>query len=370
MTDRAEVVIVGGGAAGCAVAYFLARAGARATLVEREGVAGQASGFSMGGLNPLQGAAIPGPLGPLAIESYRMHLGLWDELAAASGVDFHGRIVSHVTVAFEESELPGMRETQGIFEAADGFSARWLEPEELYVLEPRIARGAVGALYTHGNAALDSYLYTVALHQAAGRLGAAHRDGTVTGLRSARGRAASVLLADGEVPCDVVVLAMGPWSRDAEGWLGCSIPVEPLKGEILRMDMGGPPLAHDFAAGDAAVLPKPDGLVWCGSTEERLGFDRRPSDSARRSILQGAARLIPAVKGARLVMHTACLRPVTPDSLPIIGRVPGWDNVWLATGPGKKGILLSPAMGKAVADMITQGATALPVEAMGPERFS
>ena len=73
MADTSDVVIVGGGAAGCAVAYYLAKRGVRATIIEREGIASKASGFSAGGLNPLQGAVIPGPLGPLAIKSFRMH---------------------------------------------------------------------------------------------------------------------------------------------------------------------------------------------------------------------------------------------------------------------------------------------------------
>ena len=88
MAETSDVVIVGGGAAGCSVAYYLALAGVKATVLEREGVGTQASGFSAGGLNPLQGTGIPGPLGPLAIESYRMHLKLWDELAETTGTDY------------------------------------------------------------------------------------------------------------------------------------------------------------------------------------------------------------------------------------------------------------------------------------------
>jgi D-amino-acid dehydrogenase len=73
---------------------------------------------------------------------------------------------------------------------------------------------------------------------------------------------------------------------------------------------------------------------------------------------------------ARLSLQTACLRPVTPDWLPIIGRVPGWDNVYLATGAGKKGILLSPGIGKSVADLMTQGETSLSIGPFNPSRFT
>ena len=79
-SERNDVVIVGAGAMGCAVAYFLGLDGVGSTIVERDEVAAHASGYSAGGLNPLEGAGIPGPLGPLAITSYRMHKEIWSEL--------------------------------------------------------------------------------------------------------------------------------------------------------------------------------------------------------------------------------------------------------------------------------------------------
>ena len=113
MAETREVVIVGGGVAGCSVAYYLALAGVKSTVIEREGIATQASGFSAGGLNPLEGANIPGLLGPLAIESFRMHRQLWAELNDTTGIDYEGRIISLVKVAFEESELPELEESFG-----------------------------------------------------------------------------------------------------------------------------------------------------------------------------------------------------------------------------------------------------------------
>ena len=358
MTDTSDVVIVGGGAAGCATAYYLATAGVKTTIVEREGVASKASGFSAGGLNPLQGAGIPGPLGPLAVQSYLMHLGLWDRLESESGVDFSPAVISVVSVAFDDSGLPGLRESLELHETADGFSARWLDADELHRLEPRLSPEAIKGIYTHGNAVLDSYLYTVALGKAAEGLGAEVRPGQVTGLKRTGDRVTAVLMHDGEISCDTVVLAMGPWSTDAEAWLGVKVPVEPLRGEILRTELPG------------VSLHSRRGLVWIGTTEESRGFDVEPSEATRRSLMESAAKLMPAMAEARLVKHTVCLRPVTPDWLPVLGAAPGWSNVYLATGGGKKGILISTGMGKAIADLITTGRTDLPVGPFDPERFT
>ena len=113
-----------------------------------------------------------------------------------------------------------------------------------------------------------------------------------------------------------------------------------------------------------------DGLNWCGTTEDWKGFDREPSQEVAREIRQRVARLVPDLADARLVQHTACLRPVTPDWLPVLGRAPGWDNVYLATGAGKKGILLAPGIGKSIADLLTTGETALSIQGFSPQRFA
>jgi glycine oxidase len=368
MSQSGDVVIVGGGAAGCAVAYHLGKAGIKAIVVEREGVGTQASGYAAGGINPLHG--VPAPMGPLATESFKLHLRLWDELKSVTGSDCRSRIVSMIKLAFDDTELPGFQELLALFEATEGFSARWLEPADIHTLEPRITPDVVRGLFLYGNGVVDSYLYTTSLAKAAESYGATFRIGQVRGLRRATNRITGVLLEDGEIACDMVVLAMGPWARAGEAWLGCSIPIEPLKGEILRMALPGPALAHDVLGPEMSLYSRTDGLVWCGATTEWRGFDQEPSESALEFLLQGAIKLMPAMAGASLVQHTVCLRPVAPDGLPILGKAPGWDNAYLATGGAKKGILLSTGMGKAIADLITEGQTSLSIGAYATERFA
>jgi glycine/D-amino acid oxidase-like deaminating enzyme len=275
-----------------------------------------------------------------------------------------------VKVAFGESDLPELQETLDLFNEADGFEAHWLGPAAVAELEPRITSDVIAGVYARGNAALDSYKYTLALADAGKKLGASFRPGRVCGVEKANGRVTGVLLEDGKLACEHLVLAMGPWSRRAEAWLDSYIPVDPLKGELLRTRLPGVTLAHDLSGGGGSLHPKPDGRIWCGTTEEWRGYDKQPSDSARDAILQGAIKLVPEMAQAQVVEHTACLRPVTPDWLPILGRAPGWENVYLATGAGKKGILLSPGMGKAVADLVTRRVSDLPVEGFSPSRFA
>lgn len=370
MPPRTDVAIIGGGAAGCATAYYLAKAGVRATIIEREGISSQASGTNAGGLNPLQGAGIPGPLGPLAAESFELHRGLAQSLQEESGTEFHPRTVTMVRVAFDESELPDLQEALRIYERAEGFSARWLETEEILKLDSRINPEAIQGLFTHGDASLSGFEYTVALSRAAERMGASVRIGAATGITTVGDRVTGVVLEDGELSCDAVVVATGPWSGHAEKWLGLEIPVRPLKGEIVRLRPVGEFPEQDFSGAGSSLYMRANGLAWIGGTETEEGFDTNPTEAARKKILGGAYRLMPALADAETVAHTACLRPVTADWLPIVGKAPGWANVYLATGAGKKGILISPGMGKATADLISEGSTDLSVADFGLERFT
>jgi glycine oxidase len=364
-----HVVVVGGGVAGCATAYYLSAAGVRVTVVEREpaGVGTQASGWSAGGINPLHG--VPAPIATLAMESYRLHRALWPDLERLTGQALGARLISMAMVAPDEGAIPGLLELRAAFEGAEGFSARWLDPAALRALEPRLGPDVAGALLTRGNGVLDSRRLTELLAAAAQRQGAALRTATVTGFRQAAHRVTGVQCADGVLPCDAAVVALGPWSRVAGDWLGPPLPVEPLKGEMLRLAPVRPALPCDVVAPQVSLFGRGDDQVWIGSTMERRGFDTAPSEAARQTLHGAAVRLLPALDLAGLVRHTVCLRPITPDGLPVIGRVPGREGVYVATGGGAKGILLAPAMARAVADLILTGRTPLSIGSSSPDRF-
>ena len=371
MAETAEVVIVGGGMVGCATAYLLARAGVRTTIIEKEAVGSCASGFAFGLLNPVDGHDAPGPLGPLALESFRMHSHLTEEVKAETGIDPQTRTLSCLWVVLDESET---QEFQKIFQMAqgvEGFPTRWLDGQEVRSLEPRVSRQVIKALCMEGTMQVACHEYTLALTRAAKKYGATIRHSTVQGLRWANGRIVGVALAEEEVACEKVVLAMGPWTGQAASWLGMPVPIGPLKGQILRLELAGPPLGQIFyRSGGGYVSSKPDGLIWVGTTRERVGFDDRPTPEARESIMKDAMSILPVLSEARLVLQTACLRPVSEDELPIIGEVPGREGVYLATGAGRKGILLGPAMARAIADLVTVGHTNLPVRPFSPARFA
>ena len=357
------IVVIGGGVAGCASAYYLAREGLPVTIVERESVAFGASGYAAGLLNPLTGTGVPGPMEAMSLFSYQMHVGLWEELEEQSGVDIQAELVPHLELLLTEEDAAGATDLMARWGSAPGFSVRLLEAAEVLKIEPRVNSGVLGAILLESPAALDSRSFTLALLEAARAHGAVLVNGEVTGVDDSR-----VMLADREIECDTVVLATGPWAGDASAWLGVDLPIGPLKGQIVHLQQMDPPLCKHLA-GPVQIASKKDGLVWLGATEEQEGFDNRTTEQARDDIIERAVRMVPSLAGQPVVGQTSCLRPVAPDRLPIIGRAPGRDGVYLAAAPEKKGIMIAPAIGRAIADLVVRGETSVPIENFSPSRF-
>ncbi|RLB63741.1 MAG: hypothetical protein DRH08_10660, partial [Deltaproteobacteria bacterium] len=177
-----NVIVVGAGITGSFTAFFLAQRGIPTVLVEQAGVGNQASAHNPGGLNPLHGPGIPGPMSPFAMHSFDLHLSHQQQIRDLTGVDFKFRRVSRIELAFDDEERGKLQAATKSYEASAGFSAQWLDKAEVLALEPRISPEIIGGLLMTGNGMVDSHQYTVAIAQAAQKLGARIVEGTVTGL--------------------------------------------------------------------------------------------------------------------------------------------------------------------------------------------
>lgn len=352
MSNATDVIIVGGGAAGASVAYELIKRGVSATIIERDSIASHASGFAYGGLFPTMGAGIPGPTLRHAKRGVSLHKRLAPELEDATGIDIELRAVRSIDLAVDEAGLTKLRESLA-WQETEELEAELLDADGVRDIEPALQGEIAGGLVQRSHFEVDSYKYTLALVTAFERAGGEHRPGDVVGLVRNGDRVTGVTLSSGdEVHGGSVVLATGPWSGDGSEGLP-HFPVKPKKGEILRLRFPGRDFVHRVSLGAHYIARKPDGLVWGGSTEEDAGFDDRPSSAARDSIMAGILALSPSLESAEIVQHTACLRPVTSDEMPILGAMPGYEGLFSANGAGKKGILLSPVMGRMVAGAIT-----------------
>ena len=370
MTRINDVVIVGGGVCGCALARELAARNLLVTVVERDAVAAHASGKSWGGLYPSSGAGIPGPLAEPARRAAELHKELYGVLKDQSEIDYQLRPVESITLARDESELANL-ESEAVRIRKAGFEAEILSAERVRQLEPHVTPHIAGGLLQGSQQELDSSDFTRALAESARRMGAKFVAGNAKSVNSSNGRVDGVVMDSGEtISAGSVIVATGPWAGRSELQGVPKFPMKPVKGEILRLRLPGREFRYRIGHGGYNLGRKPDGLVWAGTTEWDMGYDDNPSESGRKNILDGAASFAPVIRSGEIVKHTACLRPVTDDGLPIVGALSEAEGLWALAGAGKKGVLLSVAFAKMLADAITGSSDDATISSpLSPARF-
>ena len=376
MTSAArDVVVIGGGIIGCMTAYLLARSGATVTILEADSVGSHASGFAFGEMGALEGAGIPDPLLGFSVWSHQRHVSLAAELQEVSGVDPIFHLGARIKLALQLEEASDYKKSLEWQKDIADFKARWLDAEDIVKAEPQANPDCLGGVYSENAGSVEPYRYTLAAAQAAEKLGVEMVLRRARGLIKDGGRCLGVQVDGGQINAGAVALAMGPWTGQAAEWcktpdLEPCLPVTPLKGQILRLQHASHQVKSSIYYKGSYVSSKPDGLIWAGTTEEEVGFDEETTGEARDKIMHDLLAMAPALADAELVRQTACLRPLSADGMPIVGRVPGWENLYVGTGAGRKGILWSSGMTQGLADIILGTKSEVPgLDALDPERF-
>ena len=354
-----DVVVIGAGIVGCLSGYLLSRRGYEVTVMEADSLGAHASGFAFGGLDPLTGAGLPEPLLDFSLFCYGQHRLRARELREITGVDCQFQARHRLNLAFNQDEVKEAKRNLEWMQSVQGFDIQWVDASGARKAEPQVNPACLGGIYQQGTGAVEPYRLTLAAARAGERFGLKVLHRRATGLERQGDAVTGVLYEGGRVDAGAVLLAMGPWTREASEWCGVTLPVEPLKGQILRLRPTRQ-LSVGLNYGGSYAASKPDGLIWAGTTEEHTGFEANPSSAGRDSIMEDLLTMAPGLREARLEQHTACLRPVTPDGMPIVDQLPGWENLYVATGAGRKGILWSTGMAQIAFDLIETGTTDLP----------
>jgi glycine oxidase len=367
--NTADVVVAGGGAVGCAIAFALARAGHAVALLERDAVGAHASRVAAGMLTPL--SDVPGghETVPLGLESLALFPGWVEELRGRTGID-PGLVLSGVLrVAHDAARAERL---QARAAALAGHGVAWLDAAAARGREPGLAPGIAGALWSPREGHVGAEPWTRACARAAAALGARVEEGApVTGLCLRGGRVAGVRTPRGDWSAPWLVLATGPWAGAEAATLGLpwAPPVEPVRGQIATLVPARPALSAIAWDERVYLVPRPDGRVRAGATEERAGFDCRTTEAAVQGLVEAAAALVPALAGAARAGAAAGLRPGTPDGLPLLGPAPGVEGLLLAIGHHRHGILLSPVSAQLVVDRLAGRPAPAAARAFAPDRF-
>jgi glycine oxidase len=366
-------LILGGGVVGLSLAYELACQGLRVSLIDRGPLGGEASWAGAGILPPAgigTEAAVEEPLRALA---NTLHAQWSQQLLEETGIDNGYRVCGGL---YFDREPGGGQRLAALAQQWQSQSMRveHVAAADLAGLEPAITAGPeVGcrlvALHLPDEAQLRNPRHLKALFSACVRRGVTLHEATEAQDFVVRGsRVQAVRTTLGELAAERFCLAGGAWTGALASRLGCTLAVKPIRGQIalLRDEPGR--LRRVINEGKRYLVPRPDGRILVGSTEEDAGFDKRPTAEGVAGLLDFALGLAPSLAVARLERTWAGLRPGSIDGLPYLGRLAGFDNAFVAAGHFRSGLQLSTASAVVMGQLIRGQAAAVNLEPFDPQR--
>ncbi|QCU79664.1 FAD-binding oxidoreductase (plasmid) [Citricoccus sp. SGAir0253] len=378
MGTTSDVVVIGAGVIGAAIAYFATLEGLRVTVVERDLPANGTSSACEGNI-----LVSDKELGP-ELELTKYSLGVWKEdLAEHAGLwEFESK--GGIIVASRPSSLASLNRLTAT-QRGFGIDAQDLSIDQLRDLEPNISPDALGAAYYPQDSQVQPMLVAAHLLRMARAHGAEVTTGApVTGFVRAGDQVTGVHTVAGTFHAPAVVNATGTWAADLAAHAGVDVPVRPRRGFVMVTEPL-PPMVHHkvYAAeyvdnvgssdaglqGSPVVEGTPAGTILIGSSRERVGFDRTVSLPALSTIARNAMELFPFLREVKVLRHYHGFRPYCPDHLPVIGHDDRAPGLWHAAGHEGAGIGLSVGTGKLMAQALAGRDPDLSLDAFAPHRF-
>ncbi len=348
MGGSPDVIVVGAGIIGCAVARELARRGISVRVFESRTIGSGATQASAGVLAPYIEAGEGGPLFDLAARSLDMYDEFVRDVARDSGIAIEYSRCGTLEVAVDDETATRFKQH------AEGSGGRiqWLDADATAREAPALAP-ARGALFVPTHGYVDAPVLTEALAWAAMRHDAKLETGQRVEALVLDDDRVTVRTSDGTTwAAGTVVIAAGSWStREAFAGIEVPEPVTPIRGQLLRLRTPEPQLSRIVWGPGCYIVPRSGGLVLVGATMEDVGFDERTTAAGVRDLLEAACELMPALWRAEFVEARAGLRPATASRQPLIRRSADSPNVIFATGHFRNGVLLAPLTAKLVAEL-------------------
>ena len=372
------MAVVGAGIVGVATAVELHARGVDVALVDRGDVSGATTGLGEG--NVLCSDKQAGPELGLTVAGLRVY----DEIEARLGERARIRRKGALIVHRDAATWSGEAERVARLTAA-GAPGELVDAARVRELEPRLTGAVEGASFFAGDLQCDPRAIARALAEGLARV---QTGVDVVGVELARGRVAALRTSAGRLACGAAVIAAGPWSRALAHAAGVALPLEPRKGQLVRLRAPAarePFLRHKVVDGgylasvvsaDAALQVTTvaettwDGDVLVGSSRQRAGFDVSVDEAVSRAMIARAATLVPALEELPAAAAWAGLRPWLPDHLPAVGPSSAVGGLWLATGHEGAGVALGPVSGRLVAQLYAGEEPVVDPAPFSPDRFA
>ena len=379
--NEADILIIGGGMAGSATAFHLARHGRDVTLLERGEIASEASGQNMGGLGGAGWGNMPDLLSYLTMGS----LEIFKELQIDMGYDMEFRQTGSLTGIHNEEQYDFL-EDRVQRQRSNGYDGELLTIREARAIEPELNPNLIGCMYLPGRGQADPVKSTRAFAHAAESAGASIDTGQNVVAIKVQGNGGYAVQTDSaEYRCQTLVLAAGSWCGPVGRMLGLEIPIKPIRGQMWATESLSPRIFHTLSSAESSFAWSQDngaddttppnlthktdrrltrhlygrqrknGEIIFGGDREDVGYNTKP-DPAGIEVNRGhAADVVPIVARLPIARTWAGLMPFSIDGSPIIGRIPLRDNLFIVSGLASSGFGRGPMAGRLAAEYIHTG---------------
>lgn len=368
----ADVVIIGGGVIGLAVARALALRGARdVLLIERTSLGAESSSAAAGMLAPQAEANRAHEFFYLTCQSRDMYPAFASALLDETGIDVELETTGTLYLAFTEHDEDEL-ERRYEWQKRAGLAIAKLTADMARKLEPSICEDVRAALRFPLDTQVENRRLISALAASNERLGVRMEAGTnVVSLKVERGRVVGIETSRGFIATDLVVIAGGAWSS----LLGASdialpnLRIKPVRGQMLCFEANPQICRHVIYSPRGYIVPRRDGRLLAGSTTEHAGFEKRVTAAGVHSILSAALEISQQIASLPMTDSWAGLRPRAADTLPVLGPCAEIEGVFYATGHYRNGILLAPITGELIARAIVDRVFPPSLNIFSPDRF-
>ncbi|HDR9766217.1 TPA: FAD-binding oxidoreductase [Burkholderia cepacia ATCC 25416] len=363
-TRHYDVAIVGGGLVGASAALALTRRGLRTGLFERRDCGAQASGVNYGGVR-CQGR--PAEQLPLALRARR----IWDRLPELIGIDGEFVVSGHLRLARSDADLDAL-DAYATLAGEHGLPLQVMRGDAFRRRYPWLGRAALGGSLCETDGHANPRLVSPAFARAARAAGAdvfehtavddVHHDGTRFHFR-AGGRACTATW---------LINSAGAWANTIAERFGEAVPMEPIYPNMWVTEPLPPFIAHNLGVYGGGVYARQVARGNCvigGGRGRGDGEFGQPSVDTTRAVMRDACALLPALRDALLIRTWSGVEGCTPDHNPIIGASRTTPRLLHAFGFSGGGFLLAPGVGDVLADLVTTGETATPLDAFSIGRF-
>lgn len=366
--SRYDVIVLGGGIIGAALAEELARHGQRVTVIERGTIGSEASSAAAGILSAQMDLPAPGPLFELCQTARRMYPRWVEHLERRThqSVGYHVDGILYLAMSGREESV---MKRQARWQATRGLSVERWSPKEVRRHEPAVDGRFRCGFHFPTEAQVDNVELMRVLALACRKAGVVLQERTAARrLLIYKQHIRGVETDHGTVEAPRVVNCLGSWASMG-GAFSIPVPVEPARGQMLAFRGPKRLVRHAVMSERAYVVQRRDGRLLVGSTVEFVGFEKTLTVEGIHAILSGLRHMTSAVNRCAFLEAWAGFRPSTSDKLPIMGSTP-IEGLFVATGHFRHGILLAPITAHLMAELILTGRASFDLSPFAPDRFS